>query len=485
MWSEEMDKKIRAAAENDMHGYEDKAWQNMEVLLEKHLPQKKTRRRIVLFLFFGLLVASVPAFFILKKTFSEKTSIASANNPSAEQKTGEKSNSDQPASSTTQQKPGSLSPANTTSSPGQTGTEISTGTATNSTADKTTTTSNPASNNSLTSAEKTAATNDKVNQKTKTTPLAPGNNKASMSIAIKNSSVASKTKPVPAPHQSQPDKNQPETETQSKADQQKNSTAIDPITKAAQNPVSSSVTAPVKPVTTEVTVNESKAPVKAELTDSTATAMTDKPVKKDKKKNSTASKFSISLSAGPDYSSVASKPGQWRVQYGLGLGYAISKKLSIRTGFYVARKVYTADSNTYKTEFTSGPYNYKLNKIKANCLVYQIPVSVVYNFAKAKSHSWFVSGGVSSYFMKSEKYDYIYTHQNMTWRSQYAVKNKNEYLVATLNLSAGYQYNFNKRLSLMAEPYLGLPLGGVGEGDVKLKSAGVMFTLGYKPFSKR
>jgi hypothetical protein len=53
-----------------------------------------------------------------------------------------------------------------------------------------------------------------------------------------------------------------------------------------------------------------------------------------------------------------------------------------------------------------------------------------------------------------------------------------------LNFSGGYQYSFNKQFSFAAEPYINLPLKGVGEGKVKLNSGGILFTLKMKPFLK-
>ncbi len=46
MLDEENDKIIKEAAEHYHPGYDDKAWEKMEQLLDEHLPQKKERRWI-------------------------------------------------------------------------------------------------------------------------------------------------------------------------------------------------------------------------------------------------------------------------------------------------------------------------------------------------------------------------------------------------------------------------------------------------------
>ena len=60
-----------------------------------------------------------------------------------------------------------------------------------------------------------------------------------------------------------------------------------------------------------------------------------------KTKSSRGSNFSINFSAGPDLSSVNfDEPGEWSMQYGVGISYALSKKISLRTGFFTGRKIY-------------------------------------------------------------------------------------------------------------------------------------------------
>ncbi|RYG52582.1 MAG: hypothetical protein EOO01_06315, partial [Chitinophagaceae bacterium] len=202
---------------------------------------------------------------------------------------------------------------------------------------------------------------------------------------------------------------------------------------------------------------------------------------------SQAGKWQINLSAGPDLSAVGiDKAGKWKMQYGIGLSYAVTKRLQIRTGLLISRKIYTADSTDYHPPKNFWSYYPNLQKIDANCLVYEIPLNVAYTFPSIKKHQWFVSAGVSSYLMKEENYDYYF--KNALGMDDYhsrSIKNENDHFFSILQLSGGYQYNFSDRLSIMAEPYVKLPLGGVGFGKVKLNNTGVLFTLGYKPFMKK
>jgi hypothetical protein len=224
-------------------------------------------------------------------------------------------------------------------------------------------------------------------------------------------------------------------------------------------------------------------PVSAEKTDSPA--VTEEPLNKKQPAKNKNSKFSLNFSFGPDISSVGfDKPGKIKPQFGIGIGYSVSERLSIRTGFYAGRKIYSADSADYHIN-PWGPYSFKLYEVKGNCFVYEIPVSLMYNFKQSKNHTWFVSTGLSSYLMKTEAYKYIYKNRTgqMLYHG-YNFKNENSHFFSVLNVSGGYQYHVSNRFSILAEPYIKIPLSGVGVGKVRLNSAGVLFTASVKPFKK-
>ena len=67
MWDEEIDKKIKDAADQYHPAYDDNAWNKMEQMLDKHLPRKKDRRRIIYFLPMILLLSGVIFFVVLRK----------------------------------------------------------------------------------------------------------------------------------------------------------------------------------------------------------------------------------------------------------------------------------------------------------------------------------------------------------------------------------------------------------------------------------
>ena len=66
MPDEEIDKLIQDAASQHHPPYDDKAWDRMEVLLDKHLPKKNDRRKYIFFLLLFLLLGGA-VFFATQK----------------------------------------------------------------------------------------------------------------------------------------------------------------------------------------------------------------------------------------------------------------------------------------------------------------------------------------------------------------------------------------------------------------------------------
>jgi len=210
---------------------------------------------------------------------------------------------------------------------------------------------------------------------------------------------------------------------------------------------------------------------------------------KTQKKSSTGKKMSfffISASGGPDVSFTSGDPlGRVKFTGGAGLGYTYKERFTLRTGFYSGRKIYTASPDQYHGNAWFYQYYPNLQKVEANCKVYEIPVALSYNFRKNGKQSWFASAGVSTLLMKEETYDYYYkyTPTSPVISRQHTTYNKNKHLFSIMTVSAGYQRNIGKRFSLISELYIKLPLQGVGNGKVKLNSTGVLFSVSFRPFN--
>jgi hypothetical protein len=459
MWDDDINKKIKDAADQYHPAYNDTAWNKMEQLLDEHLPQKKDRRRIFyLFLPLVLLVAGVAFFAISRKTTStsaasEITSIKDNSRASTSQQTpvDYKGVSDEPAKSSGKTLLAGNDPV---SKKGIQGTLLS-----------------------------QSANTDKG------TPTKPYSIKKDQFSPGKGSPTASNNSSVYASSVAiTPVENnvaEPASGEQPKTAGEKQSSALTDNVSASAN-VDANVNHDATALTDASKNNSST--VQAEKKE-------DEKAKDPKTPKATSSKpasthkfsrgFAIGVSAGPDVSGVRiNNTGKITIAYGGRLQYTINR-FTIASGFYVARKIYSVAEDDYHIQPGSGANTAYLQSVSANCMVYEIPLTLSYNFGQLKNHGWFVSAGLSSYLMKNESYVYLYKYP---WRNSekkyWSVSNANKHYFSVLDFSGGYQYVFNRKFSLDAEPYLKLPLSGIGAGKIKLNSAGLLFTLSLKPFVK-
>lgn len=443
MWDDKINKKIKDAADQYHPAYDESAWDKMEVLLNDHLPVENKKRKKYPFIFIISLLAGASFFFIYKQTSStsknsEKTEIknnvAASSIPKQKSLTNNEGIAKQPANV-----------ANTTSSQSDDKNlnqllKNFAGKATGSNTNK---------------ASITTTGNKPLNSYGKTNSIImPGD--VENANGVLNNSVEN-----------------------SVADQQKNIEKQD---------VSS------EKITTVTTAPDIKGEIAQAKKDS---ANSKEVVKNNNAKEivsgkrptitnkSFANNFAIDFSLGPDISGVGFiKTGQVAINHGIGLGYTLSRRFTLRSGFYISQKIYSADKSEYHISGGGTNVNYLYN-IDANCKVYEIPVTVSYNFGKVKNHQWFASAGLSSYIMKKESYVYYYKYPNNYQDSKsWSISNQNQNYFSVLDLSAGYEYSFNKKSSLLVEPYIKMPLSGVGAGKVKLNSGGILFTYILKPFYK-
>ena len=148
------------------------------------------------------------------------------------------------------------------------------------------------------------------------------------------------------------------------------------------------------------------------------------------------------------------RPRKIAMNFGIGLSYPLSGRFTLRSGFYAGEKLYSANKNEYHAPLALPGLEYLYN-ITANCKVYEIPVTLSFNFRKLKNHGWFASAGLSTYLMKKESYEYYYKYPSGSiYTKSWSIFNQNQHFFSVLDLSPGYSYSFNKKISLLTEPYL-------------------------------
>ncbi len=199
-------------------------------------------------------------------------------------------------------------------------------------------------------------------------------------------------------------------------------------------------------------------------------------VAKEEKQKAPAKKFYAGIMGGLDLTTVKfQKVEQYGHDYGLLLGYRFNNKWSVETGLYRDSKDYYSDGKYFNTKKIYLPPNTKITEVSGNCLMWEIPVNVKYDFPQSRKQSWFATAGLSSYLMKKEDYSYVYYYGGSgTSATHYrSYKNASRNLFSVLNLSAGYSRSLGKIGELRVEPYFKLPLSKMGVGEMPLMSAGL------------
>jgi hypothetical protein len=201
------------------------------------------------------------------------------------------------------------------------------------------------------------------------------------------------------------------------------------------------------------------------------------PVKKTKTKRRIPLSFAIS--AGPDLSStrnlIGGKPG---MNIGVSVAIGLTKKLGVQTGVNYGTKNYSAGAYDY--QFNNPNVSNIISTIDATCKVLEIPLTASYKISENKKNSIEINTGLSSYFMLNEKYVFVYTPASGRSDRITKVDHQNDHLLSVVDLSATYNIRLkNKKFALGISPYVKIPLSGIGEGNVPLKSSGLSLKIRY------
>ena len=192
-------------------------------------------------------------------------------------------------------------------------------------------------------------------------------------------------------------------------------------------------------------------------------------------------RFYVGLVAAPDVSTVKFDGlGKPCLNLGLTLDVRLGNRLRLSTGLLRASKEYVTRRENYDWgAYQARVYSHDFKDVESTCTVVDVPLNLRYDLLVRPSYRLVGTVGLSSLFMQRERYyyDWVDATGSHTWTR--SVENQNQHLLRILNLAAGVEYGLGPRWNLLAEPYVKVPLAGVGEGKVKLLSAGVLFGLKY------
>jgi hypothetical protein len=192
--------------------------------------------------------------------------------------------------------------------------------------------------------------------------------------------------------------------------------------------------------------------------------------------------FTAGLAISPDFSSGGSLSNFSSTGYKIGItvSYRLSDRFSVSTGILQSDVRYAAQGKDYNPP--SGYWNYGISadEVLAQCLLLDIPVRLEYKVKQWERSGIFVSGGVSSYIMLNEQYRFSYDRDDTGLAQEWNDKTGTGHWLSNAGFSAGFEFEVIPNWNLRIEPFLQIPISGVGWGEVNLYSAGTMVAFSYR-----
>ncbi|SHN32420.1 hypothetical protein SAMN04488057_12043 [Cyclobacterium lianum] len=190
--------------------------------------------------------------------------------------------------------------------------------------------------------------------------------------------------------------------------------------------------------------------------------------------------IALALQVSPDLSAVkyTNFPPFGR-SMGMSLEYFLSGRWSISGGALHSKKSYQQGPGYWE--------GYSAHEsLRGICWILEVPVNFRYYPIMGANDKWFVSTGLSSYFMIKENYTLTYSNDGgYPYSKDLKITGNNQHVFGIWNISFGYERRLSRKLAVQVEPYYRLPLEGIGEGRLDLKSLGAFFGIKYYPSSQK
>lgn len=194
------------------------------------------------------------------------------------------------------------------------------------------------------------------------------------------------------------------------------------------------------------------------------------------KKTNHLARLYIGVMAGPLFDEIKNQ-GLKKTGFSIGIitGYKFKNHLSVETGFLFAKKPYYSIGRYFKMDKMGGsmPSGMEILSLEGNNFVGEIPVKIKYNFLYRNKNNFFSSAGITSYIMTHEKNDYLVAMNGVQQTMFSSYKNKSRSFAATLDISTGYEHKIGKSNYFRIEPYIQIPLKGMGVGSMQMISTGL------------
>ncbi len=198
---------------------------------------------------------------------------------------------------------------------------------------------------------------------------------------------------------------------------------------------------------------------------------------------SSFSRLEAGVLASPNITAAGSAISTYEAGFNVGfsLAYRLTPGISVSTGMIYSVFSYSASESNYvlPTGYLQGS---AIRNMRGECRILDIPVTLQYRVAEFDHSRIFATAGISTYIMLGEEYEftlegYNQTSETVAYQSE---KTGARHWLSNAGLSVGYEWDLDRNWSVRAEPFVKIPISGVGWTNVKLFSAGTFISLNYR-----
>lgn len=168
---------------------------------------------------------------------------------------------------------------------------------------------------------------------------------------------------------------------------------------------------------------------------------------------------------------------QGKNRFGLEAEYRFGNKFGAKIGTYYGNISYCTKGADYTAKDGFWDGDVVAQRVEASCQVIEIPLLLSYYFNGNDREGFFLNGGVTSYLLLKEDFNFEYADPTHNGIKSWQEVNTNRHIMGFGQFSLGYQQQLGKRSALQVEAYTQLPLTGIGQGQVKLTNIGMTAKL--------
>jgi hypothetical protein len=177
--------------------------------------------------------------------------------------------------------------------------------------------------------------------------------------------------------------------------------------------------------------------------------------------------------AGMDLSSVQFQSHGTGGNQGLIIGYAFNNRWSIESGLLWDKKRYYDDGSNFNPPGYTPSITTQIVSVNGTNRNSEWPINVRYTIIPRKN-SLFATAGLSSYFMKTEHFEYDYVQNSQPGGHNYITyENATKNWFSVANLSLGYSRKLGSVGNLRIEPYFKIPVKNIGTANMPITSTGL------------